>query len=201
MEIQVHIPDNTKGDWSIKIFEISKEDAKFQNMRASFSSGPQAYYIPGIYKKLCRNGKVIMSNTRDEIQDHMHFIRKARGNVLINGLGLGVCLKAVLEKPEVESVTVIEKSQDVIDLVSPYFDDLRLTIIHADALEYKPSRGERYDCVWHDIWDDICLDNLETMAMLHRKYGRRCDWQDSWKRDWLKYQQRRERYSIWRSTY
>ena len=45
----------------------------------------------------------------------------------------------------------------------------------------------------HDIWDDICLDNLETMATLHRKYGRRCDWQGSWKRDWLKYQQRRER--------
>jgi hypothetical protein len=35
------------------------------------------------------------------------------------------------------------------------------------------SKGKRYDMVWHDIWDDICSDNLEGMAKLHRKYGDR----------------------------
>ena len=50
----------------------------------------------------------------------------------------------------------------------------------ADALEYKPPRGEQYDVVWHDIWPNICTDNLPEMHKLHRKYGRRCNWQGSW---------------------
>jgi spermidine synthase len=113
---------------------------------------------------------------------------------VINGLGLGVCLKAILEKTEIESVTVIEKSKDVINLVEPSFlDDPRVTIIHADALEWKAPRNVKYDFVWHDIWDDICTNNLETMGTLHRKYARRSGWQDSWCRDLLKYYQRREK--------
>ena len=198
MKIDVTIPDKKIGDWSVSTFEITEKDASFQNMRSLYSSGPTTNYKPGIYKRLCRNGKTIMSNTPDEIRDHIRFISLARGNVLINGLGLGVCLKAILEKDEVESVTVIEKQQDVIDLISPYFDDERLTIIHADSLEWKPPKGAYYDFVWHDIWDDICTDNLETMATLHRKYGRYCNWQHSWRRDYLKYIKRREKRNSWR---
>jgi hypothetical protein len=199
MEIQVDVPDNQSGAWSVQTFTISEEAARFENMRMSFTPGMASRSLePGTYKRLCRNGHVVMSNTRSEINDHRHFIRLAKGSILINGLGLGVCLKAILEKPEVESVTVIEKSEDVINLVAPTFiDDKRVTIIHADALEWKPPKSVRYDCVWHDIWDNICLDNLLTMGTLHRKYGRRCEWQDSWCRDWLKYEQRRERNSIW----
>jgi hypothetical protein len=193
MKIEVTIPDGKKGDWSVETFIITKKDADFENIRGMFSSGPSPYYIPGTYKRLMKKGKVIMSNTPDEIGDHLHFIYEAKGDVLINGLGLGVCLKAILAKPEVRSVVVIEKEQDVIDLVGVHFDDPRLKIICADALEYKPPPNTKYDYVWHDIWDCICLDNLEMMGTLHRKYGRRARWQDSWKRDWLKYEQRRER--------
>ena len=193
MEIKVDIPDSEKGDWKISTFEIKEKDAEFQNVRSMFSSGPRTNYKPGIYKRLSRNGYVIMSNTPDEISDHMYFIREAKGKILINGLGLGVCLKAILKKPEVTSVTVIEKEQDVIDLVGKHFTDPRLTIICADALTYKPPKNERYDFVWHDIWDDICTDNLKTMATLHRKYGKKCDQQDSWKRDYLKYRRDIER--------
>ena len=198
MKVDVTIPDGEINNWSVETFIISKKDAEFENMRSVFSSGPTAHYVPGTYKRLRRNGKTIMSNTTDEVNDHAHFIRMAEGNVLINGLGLGVCLKAILKKPEVKSVTVIEREKDVIDLISPHFDDPRLTIIHADALEYKPPKNVKYDYVWHDIWDETCLDNLETMATLHRKYGRRAKWQDSWQRDYLKHLQRQERNSYWK---
>ena len=126
-----------------------------------------------------------MSNTPDEIRDHRVFIHQAKGDILINGLGLGVILEILLPKPEVTSITVIEKDPEVISLVAPYFkDEKKLTIINADALEYTSPKGKRYNAVWHDIWDDITLSNLKDMKKLHRKYGRKCDWQGSWAR-WM----------------
>lgn len=100
---------------------------------------------------------------------------------LINGLGLGVVLSAILKKDTVTEVTVIEKSEDVINLVAPAFLlDKRVEIIHQDAFKYMPPKGETYDFVWHDIWDDICADNIPEMTKLHRKYGKIAKWQDSW---------------------
>jgi len=192
MKISVDIPDSKIGAWKISTFVITKEDAEFHNIRSMFSSGPTTNYEPGTYKRLTRNGQTIMSNTPDEIGDHISFIHAAKGSVLINGLGLGVCLSAILKKTEVNSVVVVEKEADVINLVGSHFTHPMLTIIHANALEYKPPKNTRYDVVWHDIWDNICTDNLETMATLHRKYGRRCGWQSSWKRDYLKFRKRIE---------
>jgi len=131
-----------------------------------------------------------MSNTPSEIKDHLEFIKRAKGNVLINGLGLGVSLSKILEKPEVESVTVIEKDLDVIRLVGPtYAKDSRVKIINADAYKWK-SNGVRYYVIWHDIWDDICEANLPEMTKLHRKYGKKCDWQGSWRKEHLEYMKR-----------
>ena len=103
-----------------------------------------------------------------------------KGNCLINGLGLGLLLKNILLKPEVTDVTVVEISQNLIDLISPFYKDDRVTYICADALEYTPPKGKRFSMVWHDIWDTICSDNLPEMAKLHRRYGKRTDWQGSW---------------------
>jgi len=127
-----------------------------------------------------------MSDTPDEIHDHSAAIHKATGRCLINGLGLGVVARAMLMKSDVEHVTVIEKSADVIDLISPHLPHAdKLTIVHADCFEFQPRKGSRWNVVWHDIWDDLCEDNLPEMHRLHRKYGRRCDWQSSWGRTYI----------------
>ena len=90
-----------------------------------------------------------------ELRTNREFIWKAKGHVHINGLGLGVVLLAVLMKPEVESVTVVEKSKDVINLVAPSFAHFKnLTIIHDDALTYKPPAKKKFGAVWHDIWNE-----------------------------------------------
>ena len=142
----------------------------------------------GTYTKLMRNKTIIMSDTPAEIIDHSYFVYKAKGNVLINGLGLGWVIEALFRKEEVENITVIEKSQDVINLVGKHYIDKCpenkiLTIIHADALIWKAPKGIKFDAVWHDIWDYICSDNLEDMKKLHRKYGKRTKWQGSWCRE------------------
>jgi len=176
IDTTVDVPDGVSGDWRVETFEVEK---------------PSIYLLlkgrpvePGTYKRLMFKNEVIMSNTPAEVRDFMYFVWKAKGNVLINGLGLGVVLKAVLQMP-VRSVTVIEISEDVIKLVAPIFNDPRVTIIQADAMTWKPPSGMYYNAVWHDIWTSICETNLDDMKFLHRRYGKRCDWQASWCREEL----------------
>lgn len=183
MNVEIKVPDGESGPWKVETFVVSEEDAARFNMRAMFHPGCRTIE-PGTYKKLTRNGSIIMSNTPAEISDHLTFIYRARrwgGDILINGLGLGVALTAILEREHCIYITVIEQSEDVIKLVAPTFaDDPRISIIHADAFTYKPEKGKRFTCVWHDIWDNICADNLPEMTKLHRKYGSKTDWQGSW---------------------
>lgn len=177
MDIQ-NMPNEQSGIWKVEDFEVPKNS--IEAIRISFQT-PGREIKPGKYKRLTRSGRVIMSNTPAEMRDLSWFICQARGNVLINGLGLGCALAKILGKEDVKFVTVIENSKDVIKLIAPFFkNDPRVTIIHADAFEWKPPQGIRYNAVWHDIWDDICGDNLPEMTRLHRKYGRRTDWQGSW---------------------
>lgn len=188
MNIEINVPDGVSGEWKVETFIVSEEDAKFASMRAMLHGG-RGCLPAGTYKKLTRHNYLIMSNTPDEIRDFMGFVWNAEDSILVNGLGLGVLLKALLNKPDITDITVIEKSEDVIKLVAPtYLTDKRVTIINADAFEWKPPEGKRYNAVWHDIWDDICSDNLKEMEKLHRKYGKRTDYQESWCRSECKRQ-------------
>lgn len=178
INVDIDVPDNTSGEWRVETFTVKDDD--FSQKISKLKTGR---WVPGgTYKRLMRNGTVVMSNTPDELNDFMHFLRKASGSVLINGLGLGTTVKMLLEKDDVTDITVVEISPDVIKLVAPSYLDKRVTIINADALEYKPEKGKRYDYVWHDIWDYITSDNLPEMKRLHRKYGRICGYQESWRR-------------------
>lgn len=177
--IDVMVPNGVSGDWKVETFEVSKEESSFSRIRAM--QNPNEYVEAGTYKRLMRRGTVVMSNTRMELETNRPIIRAAQGSVLINGLGLGMVLTAILPRTTVKEVIVVEKSSDVIRLVAPTFlEDKRVTIIEGDAFTYQPPKGKRYDCVWHDIWDTICSDNLQQMSQLTRKYARRCDWQDCW---------------------
>jgi len=178
------IPNGQSGEWRVETFEVSEEDVALENMRMTWKLGMGRRTIsPGKYQRLMRGSVVVMSNTDAEINDHRHAMYKMRDseNVLINGLGLGVVLRDILDSDTLKSVTVIEISEDVIRLVGPTFqDDERVNIVCCDAFKYKPPKGIRYGVVWHDIWDYICADNLLEMHRLHRKYGKRADWQGSW---------------------
>ena len=188
-DIKVDVPEGESGDWKIERFTVSDKDISIHNIRCMFSPGMGNRIMKaGAYTKLMRNKTIVMSDAPAEIMDHSYFVYKAKGNVLINGLGLGWIVEALFQKKEVETITVIEKSQDVINLVAKHYEnkcpkDKKLWIIQADALNYKPVKGKKFDAVWHDIWDYICSDNLEDMKKLHRKYGKRTNWQGSWCRE------------------
>ena len=181
------VPEGRSGDWRVERFEIDEMGARLANLRMTFQGHGYRAVQPGVFTRLVRGkppgGTTVMSDTRAELMDHYEPISMAAGNVLINGLGLGIVAQACLRKSEVSSVTVIEQSPDVINLVVPHIANDRLAVIRADALTWNPPKGSRYAMVWHDIWDNICSDNLEQMKLLHRRYGRRTDWQGSWCRD------------------
>lgn len=169
----VTLPEMQKGPWKVEKFTVDRMD---------FHSAMRGRYVPigKSFTKLTRNGYLVMSDTPAEQDDHREAVRRAKGSCLLNGFGIGMVLKNILLKPEVTDVTVVEISQELIDLISPYYDDPRVSYVCSDALSYNPPKGKRYQMVWHDIWDDICADNLPSMTQLKRKYGKRCDWQGCW---------------------
>lgn len=188
------LPTGQRGRWLIERKTVTKEKEEWHRLRAMVN-GHGRYVPAGDYTGLIMLGKdgkrspfasPMMSDTPDERRDHYWPVKKARGVCLITGLGLGVVANAMLLKPEVERVVVIEIEQDVIELVEPHWRGVhgdRLQVIHASAFTWKPPKGQRYGVVWHDIWPTISEDNLREMAMLKRRFARRADWQGAWAQD------------------
>lgn len=191
---KVSTPCGESGDWKVSEFTISEDEAKLENLRALFSGRGIMRVEPGTYKRLtCKGRGVVMSNTPMEVHTNYEAFRLSEGRVLINGLGLGMLLEAILTKKEVKYVRVIELEADVIKLVGPTFKkDNRVEIVQADALTYKPAKGEVFDFAWHDIWDNISSENLPSMATLGRRYNRRvAARQGWWMRDYIRSDERR----------
>lgn len=102
------------------------------------------------YQRLRRGSFVIMMNTPEVLAGYSDFLENVEGDVLINGLGMGMCTEYALERANVGSVTVVENDSELIGVMAPHFPDVE--IIHADAFEREIGRDERYGFVLHDIF-------------------------------------------------
>jgi hypothetical protein len=140
---------------------------------------------------LKHDGQVWMSDTRAEILEHAEFLNKLwyteslTPRVLINGLGLGMAVKAALTH-HASHIDVVEIDEKVIELIAPQFEEEsasgRVTIHHADAYEMEWPKGTEWSLAWHDIWPTIASSNIEEMDRLHKKYKSKVKWQASWQR-------------------
>ena len=88
-------------------------------------------------------------------------IEAAHGKVVTFGLGLGYYAYMVSEKEIVESITVVEKSAEVIELfkkhILPQFPNKdKVKIVESDAFEYaeKQMPAENFDLAFVDTWRD-----------------------------------------------
>jgi hypothetical protein len=104
----------------------------------------------------------VMSDTPSEIQEHAHALLNATGRVLINGLGLGCLPHALLAKPGITHIDIVEIDPDVIDLTDNFIDP-RVHIHRGDASNPWAifPKGTTWDYAWHDIWSQISDDNLD----------------------------------------
>jgi spermidine synthase len=178
---KVDIPEGKIGVWSVEKFTVSERESDLNRLRGLLHSG--RFVRPGTYTKLMRGNTLVMSDTSNEIRDHLSAIYKSSGHCLIVGLGLGLVTKALLDKPEVTKVTVVEKSEEVIKLVGEYLLEKypdKLEIICADIFTWKAPKGAYYQVAWFDIWDYICADNLPEMSKLKRKFGSKASWKGCW---------------------
>jgi len=204
------VPEGEKGEAKVVHLNIGKPEAGYTQLRAIVTGGRDAPISQGTYVQLYVNGAMVMSDTQMERRSNYGVIFRATGDVLIAGLGVGMILMPLLANPEVKTVTVIEKSQDAIDLVEEHIrnaagaDGDKLKVICADIFKWKPPKGQKWDTIYFDIWTDICTDSLDDMAKLHRKFARRKTspgaWMDSWKKAELKLQRDRDRRqeAMWR---
>ena len=162
-----YLKDAKIGDWRIETVEIPEDYARMRNV---FIKNPLMKLEGGIYKKLInRIDGVVMSNTPMERKTHIEAINKAKGNVLVAGLGLGMYLQNIKDKEEVTSITVIEKSKEVIELIAKYFKDCqKIKIINEDIFNYTPDI--KFEFAFLDIWSDISEDNLVEFDILREKF-------------------------------
>ena len=187
---RVSLPPGEMG--GVELRRITVAPSSLENLRQAINGRSTR---PGEYTGLYIDGLLWMSDTDAEWHDHWPIVRwfryPATKRVLINGLGLGMVVQAALDSEYIEHIDVVEIDQRVIDLIGPHYSDPRVHIHQGDAYTITWPPGTRWDAVWHDIWRDLCTDNLALMARLHRRYGRRSDWQGSWGRPLLESARRR----------
>ena len=111
---------------------------------------------PFSYLALTNGNNIWMSLNPNEIETMKPFINKAKGNVLVLGLGLGYVPFMMALKDEVKHITIIEKDVDIINLfnqmIYPSFKNKnKITIIKDDAISYT-KHNHRYDYIFADLW-------------------------------------------------
>ena len=113
------------------------------------------------FPAVLENGNEWMTLTPVDLDTCEDAIEQAHGKVITFGLGLGYYAYMVSEKENVDSVTVVEKSAEVIRLfnkhILPQFPNKnKIKIINADAFKYAEAQmpGECYDVAFVDTWRD-----------------------------------------------
>jgi spermidine synthase len=117
-----------------------------------------------------------MSNNLFEKLTNQNFINTAKGDVIIFGLGLGLIIFPLLEDDEVTSITVIDKSVDIIDNLGPIIKnsdvDNKLTIINGDVFTYYQQLNDvKFDVMYFDYWnivDSTIRTDMETLKELYK---------------------------------
>lgn len=188
------------GSAALSTVEFKRQNDPLGYLRIAMDGFPIS---DGKYVRLYINHELVMSDTDMEKLSNRVFCSAANGRVLIAGLGIGLVLYNIMDKPEVTEIIVIEKFQDVIDLVAPYFISPKIKIICADIMEWKPSKPEKFDTIYFDIWPSINTDNLEEIKVLHNRFKHFVNranpkhYMDSWMKRYLQNLRRSDRRENW----
>jgi hypothetical protein len=195
------LPEGEQGIAKIVHQDIGNDQAQLYGLMSALKGqrGP----MPGRYVNLYVQGTMMMSDTYEEQRTNFELVRRAEGDVLIAGLGIGMVLRAVLSKPEVKTVLVVEKHQDVIDLVLPHLEKAlpkahfkKLTVVCDSIFDWTPPKGVKWDVIYFDIWAAANIP-LDESTKLKRRFARRKKgpaWMWSWNED---YSRRMRRQSRW----
>lgn len=145
-------------------------------VRDDFLSFPDGRVLPRLgffkteykYPAVLTGGVEWMTLLPNEINSQIKYIERAKGKVLTYGLGLGYYVFRVALKSEVDSVTVVDLNENVINLfkthILPQFPESvqrKIRIVKADAFTFAESlKDGDFDYIYADIWHD-CGDGKD----------------------------------------
>lgn len=149
MRIEVDISEGISNDYEVAHYTGETTDNMWQTYLDMKNETHDSHTV--LLKAGC--SMPIMQDSEAEYNEHQWLWDNATGDVLIGGLGLGMCHQPLMDNDAVTSVTIIESEQDVVDLV---WDDCakndNFTLILADFETWDPSEATFYDTVWCDTW-------------------------------------------------
>lgn len=156
--------EKTRGKWTLgrgryEPYELFvADDFVYDGDKVIPSLGffDRRFSFPAVYE----DGRLWMSVTPNEVNTMREPISAAVGNMLTFGLGLGYFAYMCSLKPEVNTVTVVERDGSVIDLFTRYilpqfkFKD-KIRIVQSDAYDYLNAIGDGvFDRAFVDIYRD-----------------------------------------------
>ena len=161
----IRIPDAKMGNWELKTAAYKPLEAFVYR---DFVVTPDRRMIPQIgffntaytYPAVLENGREWMTLQPNEMTTTAPAVAAAAGRVLTFGLGLGYFAYHASEKPEVSSVTVVDISEDVIQLfrthILPQFPHKeKIRLVKADAFDFAEHQmAGNFDFAFADIWHD-----------------------------------------------
>ena len=171
--IEVSIPEGTQGDYTIAHYDAQTQERMWQQYREIKSEPYDNHTV--LIKDACP--MPIMQDSQAEYMEHQWLWDNATGDVLIGGLGIGMVHQALIDNPNVTSVTVVELEQDVVDLVWNHCaKDDTFTLVVADFETWTPPAGSSFDTVWGDtkLWDNPLTDD-EYQTMIVNNYSQFTD--------------------------
>lgn len=162
----VKIENIKDGSWEFRVEEYLPYRgviAADMIMGEDFSEVPPLGFFTERFKfpAVLEDGNEWMTLTPVDLDTCDEAIKAAEGKVVTFGLGLGYYAYMVSQKETVTSITVVEKSPDVIRLfkrhILPQFPHKeKVRIVEADAFEYaeRVMPEESFDFAFADTWRD-----------------------------------------------
>ena len=171
----IRIPDGVSGRWELKTMRLRPCEAFVRDDPTVY---PDGRMVPSIgffmrefpYPAVLEGGREWMTLMPNETVTTLPAVYRSHGRVLTFGLGLGYFAYRAALRPEVESVTVVELSEDAATLfrthILPQFPHPeRVTVIVSDAFDFLDNMKDgEYDFVFADIWHDVG----DGQALYHR---------------------------------
>lgn len=161
----IRFPSCACGRWTLRIQRYQPYEAFIRDdlwVRPDFTEIPLLGFFPEpfSYPAVLEAGREWMTVTPNEVETMREAVAEARGRVCAFGLGLGYFALMAALKPEVSSVTIVERDPGVIALfqehILPQFPDPgKVRLVQADAFDFASRRMEQIEYAFVDLWHDV----------------------------------------------
>ena len=164
---QIRIPEAHFGNWKLTIEKYKPYEAFVCD---DIRTDEELKEIPQIgffdtefsFPAVMEDGQEWMAIKPNEIETMRQPIARAAGQVVAFGLGMGYYAFMVSEKPEVKTLTIVERDENVIALfrehILPQFPKKeKIDIVRQDAFEFATNcmSDGYYDHAFVDLWHDV----------------------------------------------